>query len=47
MAKHSNRGPSGFWCRFCRAYQSTRTRGEVRKALQHHRLCADRAERQS
>jgi hypothetical protein len=33
-------GPSGFWCRFCGKYQSTRTTAEVKKAKAHHGACA-------
>jgi hypothetical protein len=32
-------GPSGFWCRYCQAYQDTRTRANVKLANAHVTAC--------
>jgi hypothetical protein len=29
-------GPRGYWCRFCRKYQSTRNATEAKIAREHH-----------
>ncbi len=43
--KHTGaKGPSGFWCRACGQYQSTRTPAEVAKAKAHTKAHQDKGE---